>query len=136
MTILLILLTLASIIVAAFQAPTPSPTGTLATGENMVAVGALALFLGIPVQGTVDIIKGATGASGGKLPVIGVFVGMIFAVLVQIGSGNSLTMQIVVLCFFAGLSAQLAAMAANTLKTKAEASRDKMEAETKKENSV
>lgn len=134
--IVLIFLTIASIVIAVFQAPTPSPTGSLATGENMVAVGALALFLGIPVQGTVDIIKGATGASGGKLPVIGVFVGMIFAVLVQIGSANPLTMQIVVLCFFAGLSAELAAMAANTLKNKAETSRNKMEVEAKKENSV
>lgn len=135
MTILILsVFVLISIVLAVFQAPAPNATGGLATGENMAAVGALALYLGIPVQGTVDLIKGATGASGGKLPAIGVLVGWIFALGVQIASGTSVTMQIVVLCFFAGLSAQLAAMAANTLKTKAEESRDKSEAETKKGN--
>lgn len=127
-TLIIIGLSLLSLTMAVFQAPSPSPlAGGLATGENMVAVGSLALFLGIPVQGTVDIIKGATGASGGKLPLLGVMIGTIFAVLVQIASANPLSMQIVVLCFFAGLSAQLAAMAANTLKEKAEKSRDKMD---------
>lgn len=125
MGILVVLaLTTLSLLLAFFQAPAPTAAGPLATGENMAAVGALALYLGIPVGGTVDLIKGATGASGGKLPVIGVVVGWVFALGVQIASGTSLTMQIFVLCFFAGLSAQLAAMAANTLKTKAEASRD------------
>lgn len=123
-TIIIFALTLLSLGLAFFQAPTPSQAGGLATGENLAAVGALALYLGIPVQGIVDIIKGATGASGGKLPVIGVFVGWFLAVMVQLASGTPLSVQIVVLCFFAGLSATLAALAANTLKTKAEEARD------------
>lgn len=101
-------------------------TVSLATGENMVAVGALALFLGIPVKGIVDIVKGATGASGGKLPVIGVAVGTLLALLVQIASGTSLSTMIAAQCFFAGLMAQLAAMASTGLQTKMEDARDKM----------
>lgn len=108
------------------QTPSPSPVAGLATGETMVAVGALALFLGIPVKGIVDIIKGATGASGGKLPVIGVFVGMLLAILVQIASGTSLSLMIAAQCFFAGLMAQLTAMASTGLQTKMEAARDKI----------
>lgn len=131
-TVILAAFVLISIVLAVFQAPAPNAVGAFATGENMAAVGALALYLGIPVQGSVDLIKGATGASGGKLPLIGVFIGWIYALGVQVASGTSMTMQIVVLCFFAGLSAELAAMAANTLKTKAEVSRDKSEAEDKK----
>lgn len=121
-----IALSLVSIVLAFlfYQAPTPDAVGGLATGDNLKSIGALALFLGIPVKGVVDIIKGATGASGGKLPVIGVIAGSILAVLVQIGSGIHLTMQVIVLCFFAGLTAQLAAMASTGLQTKMEKSRD------------
>lgn len=130
MTMLIMLaFTLLSLTLAVFQVPSPSPTlaGGLATGENLVAVGGLSLFLGIPVKGIVDIIKGATGATGGKLPVIGVIVGTILAVMVQIASAYPLSMQVFAMCFFAGLMAQLAAMASTTLQTKMEDARDKSE---------
>lgn len=130
-TPMILALTFLSLTFAVFQTPLPSPTlaGGLATGENLVAVGGLSLFLGIPVKGIVDIIKGATGATGGKLPVIGVLVGTILAVLVQVASAYPLSMQVFAMCFFAGLMAQLAAMASTTLQTKMEDAREKSEKE-------